>query len=206
MRSRELHRNGGESWRRPFRRIESAIDSSERLIAMSRQIIDDCEILAVEHPILATHKMQHASVVLAEASERLGRSAEFMSETQNRIEEAPEEALDAPERMVSALERWFETFRQLAMLTNRFDKSFGELVDYAMSGEAPLDLSELLKRRTHPAPVVIRHPAPRVLSIENDRVCCIHVRRQRSVRVTVAEAPRRVSRGRAPPLVSTCSL
>ena len=173
---------------------------------MSRQIVDECETLAVEHPILATHKMQRASGFLVEAADRLGRSAEWMNETTARIAEVPEEAGDAPARMIAAMERWVEALRQLAMLSNRFDKSFGELMDYVKGGTAPLDLSELLKRRIHPVPVLARHPAPKVLSIENDRICRIHVRRQRSVRVTVAEAPRRVSRGRAPPLVSTCSL
>jgi hypothetical protein len=108
--------------------------------------------------------------------------------------------------MIADVQRWIETGTKLALLGNRFDKSFAELIDYAHSGNAPLDLSELLKRRMHPVPVLARRPAPRVLSIENDRIFSIHVRRQRSVLVTVADAPKRVSRGRAPPLVSTYSL
>lgn len=169
---------------------------------MSRRLIDECETLAVEHPILATHKMQRASGFLAEAAERLELSTVWMNETTARIAEAPEDAGDSPARMIAAMERWIEAARQLAMLSNRFDETFAELMDYVKGGTAPLDLSELLKRRTHPVPVLARHPSPRVLSIENDRICCIHVRRQRPVRLAVAEAPKRVSRGRAPPLVS----
>src|SRR5437763_13173880 len=108
--------------------------------------------------------------------------------------------------MMADLQSWIETGTKLVLLGNQFDKSFAELIEYAQSGTAPLDMSELIKRRVHPIPVLARHPSPRVLSIENDRICCINVRRQRSIRVTVAEAPRRVSRGRAPPFVSTCSL
>lgn len=172
---------------------------------MSRRIIDECETLAVEHPILATHKMQRASGLLVEAAERLEHSTVFMSETNARIAEAPVDAGDAPARMIAAMERWIEAARQLAMLSNRFDETFAELKAYVKGGTAPLDLSELLRRRTHPVPVLARHPAPRVLSLENDRIFCIHVRRQRPARLAVAEAPRRVSRGRAPPLVSTCT-
>jgi hypothetical protein len=172
---------------------------------MSRRLIDECGTIAAEHPILATHKMQRASGLLVEAAERLECSTIWMNETTARITEAPEDAGHAPARMIAAMERWIEAVGQLAMLSKRFDETFAELMDYVKGGTAPLDLSELLKRRIHPVPVLARHPSPRVLSIENDRICCIHVRRQRSVRVTVAEAPRRVSRGRAPPLVSTCT-
>jgi hypothetical protein len=83
------------------------------------------------------------------------------------------------------------------------------LVDYVKGGAAPLDLSELF-RKAGPAPkricFVVRPPSLKFLSRENSRVFCIHVRRQRFARLTVAEAPRRIFRGRAPPSVSTCSL
>src|SRR5258706_543586 len=81
-----------------------------------------------------------------------------------------------------------------ALLGNRFDKSFAELIEYAQSGAAPLDMSELIKRRLHPVPVLARHPSPRVLSIENDRIFRTHVRRQRPSSFAVVEAPKRVSR------------
>jgi hypothetical protein len=206
VRSPGSRRGHGESWRRSFRGAGNAIDSTERRIAICRRIIDDCETILAEHPMLATHKMQRASGLLCEAAERLERSIVCMSATNARIAEAPADANEAPARMIAAMERWIEAARQLAMISNRFDEAFAALSDYINSGTAPIDISELLKRRVHPVPVLARHPAPQVLSIENDRIFCIHLRRQRSVRVTVAEAPRRVSRGRAPPLVSTCSL
>ena len=173
---------------------------------MARQIIERCETIAKEHPIKAIHDMQRVTGLLVEAADRLARLSECICETYDRIAEAPAYAGDAPARMIADLQRWIETGTKLVLLGNRFDKSFDELIDYAQSGNAPLDMSELIKRRGHPVPVLAKHPRPKVLSIENDRIFCIHVRRQRSVVVTVAEAPRRVSRGRAPPLASTCSL
>ena len=197
---------GRESWRRLFQRGRRNLRSAEGFIGMARQIIERCETIAVEHPIRAIHDMQRVTGLLVEATKRFGSVLDCICETYDRIAEAPGEAGDAPDRMIADLQSWIETGTKLALLGNRFDKSFAELIEYAQSGNAPLDMSELHKRRVHPVPVLARHPAPRVLSIENDRICCIHIRRQRSAHVTVAEAPRRVSRGRAPPLISTCSL
>jgi hypothetical protein len=197
---------GRESWRRLFQRGKRNLRSAEGFLGMARQIIERCEAIAVEHPIRAIHDMQRVTGLLVEATQRFGRVLECICETHDRIAEAPLEAGDAPARMIADLQSWIETGTKLTQLGNRFDKSFAELIEYAQSGNAPLDMSELLRRRVHPVPVLARHPAPKVLSIENDRIFCIHVRRQRSVHVTVAEAPTRVSRGRAPPLVSTCSL
>ncbi len=206
VRSRGSRLKGRESWRRLFQRGRQNLRSAEGFIGMARRIIERCETIALEHPIRAVHDMYRVTGLLVEAADRLARFSKCIRETYDRIAEAPAYAGDAPARMIADLQRWIETGTELALLGNRFDKSFAELIEYAQSGNAPLDMSELLKRRVHPVPVMARHPSPRVLSIENDRICCIHVRRQRSVRVTVAEAPRRVSRGRAPPLVSTCSL
>ena len=197
---------GRESWRRLFQRGQRNLRSTEGFIGMARQIIDVCETIAKAHPILATHQMQRASGLLAEAAVRFARVAECIEETYDRIAEAPGEYGDAPARMIADMQRWIETGTKLVLLGNRFDKSLAELIDYAQSGNAPLDLSELVKRRVHPVPVLARHPAPKVLSIENDRIFRIHVRRQRPVRLAVAEAPKRVSRGRAPPAVSICSI
>lgn len=197
---------GRESWRRLFQRGRRNLRSAEGLIGIARQIIDVCETIAIEHPMRAIQEMQRVTGLLVEASERFGRVLDCICETHTRIAEAPGACGDAPARMIADMQRLIENGTKLALLGNRFDKSFAELIDYVRSGNAPVDLSELLKRRVHPVPVLARHPAPKVLSIENDRIFCIHVRRQRSVLVTAAEAPKRVSRGRAPPLVATCPL
>jgi hypothetical protein len=197
---------GRESWHRLFQRGRRNRRSAEGFIGMARRIIERCETIAVEHPIRAVHDMCRVAGLLADAADRLARFSKCISETYDRIAEAPGQCSDAPARMIADLRSWIETGTKLALLGNRFDKSFAELIDYAKSGNAPLDLSELLKRRVHPVPVLARHPAPRVLSIENDRIFRIHVRRQRPSRLAVAEAPKRVSRGRAPPPDSICSL
>jgi len=201
-----LRLKGRESWRRLFHRGRQNLRSAEGFIGMARQIIDVCETIALEHPIKAVHDMHRVTGLLVEAADRLDRLGKCIRETYDRIAEAPAYAGDAPARMIADMQSWVETGTELALLGNRFDKSFAELIEYAQSGNAPLDMSELLKRRVHPIPVLARHPRPRVLSVENDRIFRIHVRRQRPSILAVAEAPKRVSRGRAPPPVSICSL
>ncbi len=206
VRSRGSRVKGRESWHRLFQRGRRNLRSAEGFIGMARQIIERCETIALEHPIKAVHDMYRVTGLLVEATKRFGRVLECICETYDRIAEAPGECVDAPALMIADMQSWIETGTKLALLGNRFDKSFAELIEHVQSGNAPLDMSELHKRRVHPVPVLARHPAPKVLSVENDRIFRIHVRRQRPTRLAVAEAPTRVSRGRAPPLVSTCPL
>jgi hypothetical protein len=131
-----------------------------------------------------------------------------MSATHDCVAQAPADAVNAPKLLIDAMGEWLEAEKEIAMLSHRRDDTSARLDAYIKGGIAPrLDLETLLKKEG-PAPkrIVFRLPSPRVLSIENNRIFCIHVRRQRSARPTVAEAPRRIFRGRAPPPVSTCSL
>ena len=202
-------RNRQERWIRPFRRTTRAIDSTLRLIARSRWLLNECEISAGVRPLWATRQLVCVSGRLAEAAARLGRGAECWKATNVSIADAPADAGGAPERMIAAIGDWIDAATQLAMLSNRLEDTSARLLAYIKADTGSLDLEKLLKKKTEgaiPKPIVFWLPAPRVLSIENNRIFCIHVRRQRSARLTVAEAPRRIFRGRAPPLVSTCSL
>jgi hypothetical protein len=209
LRWRAMRREGRRSWARPYRRTRRAIDVTVRLIESSCRAIDACETFAGEHPLRASCQMEQVSGWIAEASEQLGHGARELSATFDQIERAPLFAGDAPRLWIVAMARWIDAAARLATVSNRFDDSFTSLMDYVKGGTAPLDLAELF-----PTPgsaprrisFIVRNPSLAFLSRENRRVFCIHVRRQRSARLTVAEAPRRIFRGRAPPIVSTCSL
>jgi hypothetical protein len=203
-----LRRNGEERWIRPFRRTRRAIDSTLRLVAHSRWLLNECETFAGVRPRWATRQLVRISGRLVEAAARLGRGAACWTVTHDRIAHAPADAGGAPERMIGAIGDWLDAANQIAMLSNRLEDTSARLLAYINAGIAPpLDLETFLRKEgPAPKPIVFRPPSPRVLSIENDRMFCIHVRRQRSVRLTLAEAPRRIFRGRAPPPVSICSL
>jgi len=205
LRACELHHHP-RSWERPILHTVRAIDSSLRLIDSSRRIIETCEKLALEHPVLATHRLQRASGMLAKVAELLGNGVEGLNETTYRLALSPAQAGDAPERLIAATQRWVDAAAQLAALSNRLDSTFAALVDYVNGGTAPLDLSEVFGK-SGPAPrFITNRPSVKVLSIESGRIFCIHLRRLRSARLTVADAPKRVFRGRAPPFVSSCWL
>ena len=204
-----MRRERRRSWIRPFRRSRRAIDATFRLIESSSRAIDACEKLAAAHPIRATRQFEQISGWIAEASKQLGNGAREWSVTFDNVERAPFFTGDAPQLMIAAITRWIDAATRLATISNRLDDSFSSLMDYVNGGSAPLDLSELF-REPGPAPrrisFNVRPPSLKFLSRENSRVFCIHVGRQRSARITIAEAPRRIVRGRAPPIVSTCPL
>jgi hypothetical protein len=210
VRSCRSGRSRQERWIRPFRRTHRAIDSTRQLIALTRFLLNECEAFAGVRPRWATRQMQRVSARLTEAAARLRRGVECLSTTHDCFAQAhtPAEALNAPQRLIDAMTDWLDAETQIALLSRRLEDTSARLAAYIESGIAPpLDLDELLKKDGPVRkPIVFRIPAPRVLSIENNRIFCIHIRRQRSARLTVAEAPRRIFRGRAPPLLSTCSL
>ena len=107
---------------------------------------------------------------------------------------------------MTAIAQWAGATTTIAALFDQLDDDHAALVEYVKGAGACLDFDELFKSGG-PAPrLMTRRNLPATLFSERSRVFCIHVRRQRSARLTVAEAPRRIFRGRAPPLVSTCSL
>jgi hypothetical protein len=209
LRACMFFRDRRRSWIRPFRRMRRATDATLRLIESSSRAIDACETIAAEHPLRAGRQMDQVSGWLVEASKRLGQGARELNATFDHLERSPFFSGDAPELLTAAMFRWVDAATKLATLSNRLDDSSSALVDYVKGGAAPLDLSELFPKPIS-APLrisfIVRPPSQKSLSIENSRIFCIHVRRQRSARLTVAEAPRRIVRGRAPPIVSTCPL
>jgi hypothetical protein len=195
-----------ESWVRPYRRMRRAIVASRRLIDSSRRIIDRCERSAADHPLRANRQLQGVWDRLGKALARLERGAAGMKEANDRIVLAPECAGDAPPLMIHAIVHWTAAAATIAALFDQVDDDRAALLEYVKGAGACLDFDELFKSGG-PAPrLLTRRTLPATLFSERSRVFCIHVRRKRSARLTVVEAPRRIFRGRAPPPVSTCSL
>jgi len=189
--------------------MRRSIDVTLRLIETSSRAIDACQSIAEEHPLRAGRQLDQVSGWLVEASTQLGRGAKALREANDQLARVAAFSGGAPPLLIAATARWIDAAAKLAMLSNRLDDSSTALVEYVEGGTAPLDLSELLpKPGPEPKRISFALPPPslKFLSVENRRVFCLHVRRQRSARVTVAEAPRRIVRGRAPPVVSICSL
>jgi hypothetical protein len=195
-----------ESWIRPYRRMRRAIVASRRLIDSSRRIIDRCERSAAEHPLRADRQLQGVWGRLSRAIARLKRGADGWGDANDRIALAPECAGGAPALMIHALGQWTGAATTIVALMDHLENDHAALVEYVKGAGACLDFDELFKSGG-PAPrLLTRRTLPATLFSERSRVFCIHVRRKRSARLTVVEAPKRIFRGRAPPSVSTCSL
>ena len=195
-----------ESWIRPYRRLRRDIIASRRLIDSSRRIIHTCESSAAEHPLRASRQLEGVWGRLSKALARLQRGAESLGEANDRIALSPQYAGDAPPLMIDAVTRWVGAATTIAMLLNQLDDDRAALLEYVKGAGACLDFDELFKSGGPAPKLLTRRTLPATLFSERSRVFCIHVRRKRSARLTVVEAPKRIFRGRAPPLLSTCSL
>ena len=85
------------------------------------------------------------------------------------------------------------------------EELYGDYLDAVETGTT-LDFSELFRNPIVPARIRLRPLPPRRLSCDPARIRVIHSRRRRSARLTLADGVRRIIRGRAPPLCSTCPL
>jgi hypothetical protein len=195
-----------ESWIRPYRRMRRNIVASRRLIDSSRRIIDRSERSAAEHPLRAHRQLHSVWGRLGRALARLQRGAAGMQEANDRIFLAPECAGDAPPLMIQAIVQWTGAATTIVALLEQLENDQAALVEYVKGAGACLDFDELFKSGDPAPKLLTRRTLPAALFSERSRVFCIHVRRKRSARLTVVEAPRRIFRGRAPPPVSTCSL
>jgi hypothetical protein len=195
-----------ESWIRPYRRVRQSIAASRRLIDSSRRSIDRCERSAADHPLRAHRQLLNVWGRLGKALARLERGAVGMQQANDRIAQSPEYAGDAPRLMIQAVVHWTGAATTIVAMMNQVEDDRSALIEYVKGAGACLDFDELFKSGG-PAPrLLTRRTLPAALFSERSRVFCIHVRRKRSARLTVVEAPRRIFRGRAPPPLSTCSL
>lgn len=195
------------SWTRPLRRTRQAIERSLRLIEESGHVIEAAERFAARRPLRAAREYERVSVCLAQATAQLSCAVRALSVTTAKIELSPAQASDAPPFLLDAVIRWAGAAGKLAVLSDRLDDTFGLILDSIAAG-TPLDFSELFRNPDVAARRVIslRPLRARRLSAANGSIFVMRNRRRGSVRITVAEAARRISRGRAPPLAATCPL
>jgi hypothetical protein len=194
------------SWTRPFRRTRQAIDRSLRLIEESGRVIEAAERFAAHRPLRAAREYERVSGWLDEATAQLLYAVRALTVTTAKIALSPAQASDAPPLLLEAAVRWAGAAGKLAVLSNRLDDTFDIILD-AVAGGTPLDFSQLFRKPIVTAQVIRLRPVPeRRLSSGDGAIYVIRDRRRRSVRITVAEAARRIFRGRAPPLAATCPL
>jgi hypothetical protein len=174
-------RSGVGPWRQSLSRAHRAIDISVRRIDSSIDVIGAAQRYAFGPLSETNQRLERLTLTVLDVGENLRRAALGLKETNDRMAEAPELAGGAPEQCIEATALWIETAQRLAVLSECVDTLFKLYITGPRTSQFSLPADGY------------RPPIP--------------VRRQRFKPVlTVAEAPRRVSRGRAPPLLSTCQL
>jgi hypothetical protein len=209
LRSCGSDRDRRRAWTRPFRRTRRAIESSLHLISACRRVIEATESLAAERPIRAARRIEVASGWLDRAMKQLDCAAAGLRKTRDRAAQSPELAFDAPAKLAVAAVQWMKAARELDTFSQRLEHASAWLLDGVKSGSIPIPVEEQGADPRKSA-TTFRLIAPPILPpdwfpYESSDAPCIPAR-QRSTCLTVVEAERRIFRGRAPPLASTCSL
>lgn len=195
-------RQARAGWVRPLRRARRALGSTMRRIEESCRLLDASECLGRQRPLRASHQLILVYKRMTEAGQRLVRANLCIQETLSCIRQAPESAGGAPKPVMLAMLQATDAAVQLHAVMARLSGTSTWLA--AVSDTAPASAFRPLI--VPPRPPAARWFLEYCPSRPIDRIQQLLKRRRPAVAVTVAEAPKRVSRGRAPPFVSICLL
>jgi len=176
-------------------RVKRAIASSLRRMESSERVIEDCRRRGARRPVKTLIRLMRTSSVLSTAAHDMERAL-------RGLPPAP------PMVLLETMARWVDATGRLAELSERADLTRATLTDAVLSGAVPLDpfdhLLEALRLMAEPRD---KATLPRLDLMEPDSgFRQFFIRHRRFVPAALADAPRRISRGRAPPALSTCPL
>jgi hypothetical protein len=158
-------------------------------------VIDAAQRLASRRPLRATDHLQQVSGWLVLAAVQLQRAGIRMRDTTECIALAPERAAGAPQGLIDVTARWIDAAGRLAAASNRLDETMARLLRSVQEGLPVDDRPVIPLRRPPSARWFLQYCPPQ----PSDRIRLLLQRRRRSAPSAVTEAPRQISRGRAPP-------
>jgi hypothetical protein len=195
-------------WTRPLRRLRRAIRSSQGLIDSTRRVIETSEELGAVRPVRTSRDLQRAAAWLADALRRLGRVPEGLREVSDCILLAPELAGGVPAMLLEATSHWISAASAVDEASDELEQLGEQLLELMKSGAVVPErewrsvhyrLRVKVVPRVDPIRAFLRVRRSSAL----DRISSIPVRRRRTAPTAVADAPRTISRGRAPPFLSS---
>ena len=197
--------NRRAAWVRPCWRMNVAMDRTNRLIESTQRVIAASREQAAVQPIGAYRELSRASNWLFRASVRLLDAACSLEETKDRIaERRPPRGV--PEQVDSASARWEETMTRFMETSEQLSRARRKLFHGLRSGRL---VPEPIEPRTERRPRIIVRIPPLLIAARafllirrssvRDRIASVPVRRRRQALIVVTDAPRQISRGRAPP-------
>jgi hypothetical protein len=213
-RAKRMPRRGTRRGRRPewvgrLRRFKRVLAASWRIMHVTLNAADRVADRAARCPIRTSRDLQRLEAHLLGASARLRRALRVFEETKDSMLRESECPADAPWLLTEATVRWLVTAQALAASADELFALHEKLLEDVRSG---LLTPEAETPRRRPRIITVQHliSARDFLlcrrSSAHDRIASIPARRRRTSARPAADAPRRISRGRAPPLVSNCPL
>ncbi|HEY6138202.1 MAG TPA: hypothetical protein VI670_10610 [Thermoanaerobaculia bacterium] len=195
---RHRHRPG---WIHPLRRMQRATEACLRWINCSCAVIDEAILIVARRPVFTTMRLLRACQWLDRATDQLERAGCRLRDTQRSLARAPEEGGAVPQIVCEAAQQWSAAASRLLATHDQLALLLSEVLQWAMEGGFDI----------RPVIAASRPAAPRwylrYCRVQpSNRIRLLLQRRRRPARTASADAPRRVSRGRAPPFVLACPL
>jgi hypothetical protein len=196
-----------ERWVHPLRRLRRVIASSQRLIDETRRVIGSQNLSGLRL-VRCEREINGARRCLDLAAERLGRAVCVLRAVTDSMVAAPTCSDPARRTLTAVTSSWLEATRDLNWASDLLDGLPEFLVNCMQIGAITV------VPEWQPAPVrrIRVIPPPRTDSVRwflivrllsaRDRISSVPVRRPRPVAIAIADAPRLISRGRAPPALS----
>ena len=170
-------------------------------IGCSCVVIEEASRNGAHRPFYTTVQLLRASRWLGIAAARLERAGIRLQDTHQSLALAPEEGQGAPEMVFVATQQWIIATARLLAAQSQFDMLMAEVYPSAKNGV--VDPRPIVAA---PRPARMRWFLRYCPPLPSNRIRILLQRRRRPACTAPADAPRRVSRGRAPPFASTCPL
>ena len=186
-----------QPWTRTLRRARQALGSPLSRIEASARVIEAAARFAPSRPFAATKQILLVALWLSEAVVHLDRAARGLQETTEWIAITGAPA-DVPQRITDSTFQWIDASRRLLDVSNRLDTTFAQFCGAVTGG---------VIRFESPSPAfatdVVTSDA--IVARDGNGAPLLFIVEPRAAAAAVAGA-RKISRGRAPPLLSTCTL
>ena len=200
--SKAINRSGAASpvWFPPFFEAYGGVEASVRLIGEAEKATHVLERMKRHGAVNAHHRIDRAFGLLQRAYDRVTGANNALIEALALYTVAPGEwtfpvAMDQLSSEIAAL---FQAIARMAVLLNAASEHVVELWN---AGVGPEPKVEPPSRPQPPRRCIHdRTPSP------TDRIEALFKRRRRSKAAAPEDAPRKVSRGRAPPSLADCPL
>jgi hypothetical protein len=182
--------------------MRRAIDATLRRIDGSCRVIDASERFSERRPVHAMWQLNRAAAWLADASVQLERAGFRLKDTMDCLAGAPEEGRGAPARILRETLRSVEAVGELTAVAAHLDAVAARVLQRVLEAHGVDERPVIAAPRPAVPHWFLQYCPP----LPADRIRLLLQRRRRPAQAVPTDAPRRVSRGRAPPFVSTCLL